>query len=103
MVRPNKQGSYTMKYKRCTIGCCGDQLHKNRAYARHAVIVRLPSFVSPTTDRRPSYTHFLTSDLADGKNIQFTIRILSRPTFSIEGSATKEISCASWRNQLKSS
>jgi len=26
---PNKQGSYTVKYKRCTIGCCGDQLHKH--------------------------------------------------------------------------
>jgi len=47
-----------MKYKRCTIGCCGDQLHKNRVYARHAVIVRLPSFVPPTVDRRQSYTHF---------------------------------------------
>jgi len=27
-VSPNKQGSHTMKYKRCTSGCCGDQLHK---------------------------------------------------------------------------
>ena len=32
---------------------------------------------------RPGYKHFLTSNFADGKNIQFTIHILSRPTLSI--------------------
>ena len=39
-----------------------------RAYAWCAVIFR------------PGYKHFLTSNFPDGKNIQFTIRILSRPT-----------------------
>jgi len=28
-VHPNKQGLHTMKYKSCTIGWCGDQLHKH--------------------------------------------------------------------------
>ena len=41
------------------------------AYARHADIVQ------------PGHKPFLTSNFADGKNIQFTIRILSRPTLSI--------------------
>ena len=35
-----------------------------RAYARRAVTVR------------PGYKHFLTSNFADGKNIQFVVRIL---------------------------
>jgi len=60
-----------MKYKSYTISCCGDQLHKLRAYAWRAVIFR------------PGYKHFLTSNFADGKNIQLTIRILSRPTLWI--------------------
>jgi len=42
-----------------------------RAYARCAVVIR------------PGYKHFLTSNFADGKNIQFTICILLRPTLSI--------------------
>ena len=42
-----------------------------RAYARRAVIVQ------------PGHKHFLMSNFADGKNIQFKIRILSRPTLSI--------------------
>ena len=47
-------------------------------------IISIPIMSWCPPKRRPiSYTHFLTSDLADGKNIQFTIRILSRPTFSI--------------------
>ena len=33
---PNKRGSHTMKYKRCTTGCCGDQMHKHGAHAMHA-------------------------------------------------------------------
>jgi len=32
---------------------------------------------------RPGYKHFLTSNFADSKNIQFMIRILSRPTLWI--------------------
>ena len=31
----------------------------------------------------PGYKHFLTSNFADDKNIQFTIRILLRPTWWI--------------------
>ena len=42
-----------------------------RAYARRAVTVR------------PGYKHFLTSNFVDCKNIQFTVRILSRPTLLI--------------------
>ena len=42
-----------------------------RAYAWRTVIFR------------PGYKHFLMSNFADGKNIQFTIRILSRPTLWI--------------------
>jgi len=42
-----------------------------RTYARRAVIVR------------PGSRHFLTSNLADGKNFQFTDHILSKPTLSI--------------------
>ena len=43
-----------------------------RAYARCVVIII-----------RPGYKHFLTSNFADSKNIQFTIGTLSRPTLSI--------------------
>ena len=32
---------------------------------------------------QPGYKHFLTSNLADGKNVQFTICILLRPTLWI--------------------
>jgi len=39
-----------------------------RAYAWRAVIFR------------PGYKHLFTSNFADGKNIQFMIRILSRPS-----------------------
>ena len=42
-----------------------------RAYSWHAVIIR------------PGYKLFLTSIFVDGKNILFTVRILSRPTLSI--------------------
>ena len=42
-----------------------------RAYARWAFIFQ------------PGYMHFLTSNFADGKTIQFMIHILSRPTLSI--------------------
>jgi len=42
-----------------------------RAHAWHAVIFR------------PGYKHFLTSNYKDGKNIQFTICILSRSTLWI--------------------
>jgi len=42
-----------------------------RAYVQCAVIVQ------------PDYKPFLTSNFADGKNIQFTICILLRPTLSI--------------------
>ena len=49
LAHPSKQGSRTMKYKRCTFGCCG------RAHALRAVIVRL------------CYKDFLTSNFADRK------------------------------------
>jgi len=42
-----------------------------REYAWHAVIIR------------PGYKHLLMSNFEDGKNIQFTIRILLRPTLSM--------------------
>ena len=28
LAHPSKQGPRTMKYKRCTIGCCGDERYK---------------------------------------------------------------------------
>jgi len=37
---------------------------------------------------RPGYKHFWMSNFADGKNIQFTISILSRPTLLIKVTET---------------
>ena len=58
-----------------------------RAYSWHVVIVR------------PGDKHFLTSNFADGKNIHFTIRILSRPTLSITVTETMEVESGSHRSQ----
>ena len=35
------------------------------------------------TQKKTGYKRFMTSNFADGKNIQFTIRTLSRPTLPI--------------------
>ena len=70
-VRLNKQGLHTMKYKSCTIMLLSRSAAQALGHAWRAVIFR------------PGYKHFLTSNFADGKNIQFTIRILSRPTWWI--------------------
>ena len=60
-----------MKYKRCTVGCCGDQLHKHQG-------------ICTACGHRPTRLQaFLMSNSAVGKSIQFTICILSKPTLSI--------------------
>ena len=41
--------------------------------------------------RRPGY-NFLTSNFADGKNIQFTIRTLSRPTLYLVDNSDRDSS-----------